>query len=359
MKPISFAVFALCAATVCSTPKVQAETVAPQLQDVPQMQSATIDLRNIKPSVMAYWLDPQRETLPNAKKIPLQVDASLVVLPEGIDKIEAFDNRNELVIRGTEDGVQDLRELVDFLDKPIPMIEIQVQYIHLSKAARALTSPLTSPSDGISVTFNTRSQYDELQKLIASGKAQIIGAPRITTWNKMQAKIVEERQHFYVEVKGKDGGATEYLPMKWQRKFETVPTLNQDGTLTVDIRLFEGFAFKRSAKPASYAGWVPMVGMPKSKIVADDEPNFAPEPVKILPAGSVVLKDSWSRQMNTTANLKDGDTLLINGLSSREPSAGATENTADMLLVTARLVNTARLVHDAEDEKRLSSATNR
>lgn len=163
----------------------------------------------------------------------------------------------------------------------------------------------------------------------------------------MQAKVVEEQQHFYVEVKDKDGGTTEYMPMKWQRKFETVPTLNQDGTITVDIRLFQGFVFKRSANPGSYVGYVPMVGMPKSKIVPDDEPNFAPEHVKILPAGSVVLKDRSECQMNTTANLKDGDTLLISGFGSREPSAGATEKTANMLLVTARLVNIARLVDNA------------
>lgn len=126
MKPISFAVFALCAAAVCSMPKVQAETVAPQLQDVvPQMQSAMIDLRNVKPSIMAFWLSPQRETSPDAKRMPLlQVDASLVVLPLGIESITAFDKTNQLSIRGTEESIERVLELVTFLDKPIPMIEI-------------------------------------------------------------------------------------------------------------------------------------------------------------------------------------------------------------------------------------------
>lgn len=339
MKPISFAVFALCAAAVCLTPKVRAETVMPQLQNVvPQMQSETIVLRNVKPSVMSFWLSPHRDS-PDAKRIPLQVDASLVVMPEGIDRIEAFDSRNELAVRGTEDGVQDLRELVAFLDKPVPMIEIQTQYIHLSKAARPADD--SSYQSGVMVrTVGASSQFEELKKLLASGKAQIIGAPRVTTFNNMQASIVEARQQFYAELKGKDG-KTEYMPMRWQRKLQTVPTLNHDGTLTVSIQFVEGFVSNGSEKPASYAGYVPyvpMVGMPKSKIVPDDKPSPAPEIVRSLPAGAVVLKDFSTRHVNTTANLKDGDTLLIDGVGSSETSAEPTEKTTDMLLITARLV---------------------
>ncbi|HVF85098.1 MAG TPA: hypothetical protein VM821_03890 [Abditibacteriaceae bacterium] len=59
MKLFRFAVFVLCAAAVCSMSKVRAEPAATQLQNATRVQpaaqgqSAMMQLRNIKPNVVA------------------------------------------------------------------------------------------------------------------------------------------------------------------------------------------------------------------------------------------------------------------------------------------------------------------
>ena len=248
MKPIRFAVFALCAATVCSTPKVQAETVVPQLQNVPQMQSAMIDLRNVKPSVMAFWLDPQRETSPDAKRFPLQVDPSLVVLPSGITNITASDKTNEISIRGSQQSVEKLRALIAFLDKPIPMIEVEMQMVQLPKTLMPSTATTKMASSNPDVeAFDGR----EIVKLIAVGKAKIVHAPRVTTFNKMQAMIVSMGSNtFFAPPLDAEGKSNRSITIGFGQKFSVTSTLNRDETFVLDLDCVDGFfLYKKDASP--------------------------------------------------------------------------------------------------------------
>lgn len=105
-------------------------------QDVPVPRSQSkqmrkIALRNVKPSVMAWWLDPQNNPRPgNAAPLPLAPPVQIAV-PEGIDRIVAIDAQGALLVFGTDEAVRELRDTIAFLDRPQRQTEIEGRIISI------------------------------------------------------------------------------------------------------------------------------------------------------------------------------------------------------------------------------------
>jgi len=185
MKPISFAVFALCAAAVCSTPKVRAETAAPQAQDATQVQTEAIELRNVKPSVMAYLLDSEHQAEPSDE---LKMRTSLAqqgvtyfhlvgqrfhVPPQpGIVKdvqLVPDDSSNTLNVSGDPAAIERVRVAVRALDKETPRFEIEARVVQVP-----LDSPLyRSQSQDKSLPYISTS-WNAVKQLEAAGKLRVI-----------------------------------------------------------------------------------------------------------------------------------------------------------------------------------------
>lgn len=192
MKPISFAVFALCAATVCSTPNVQAETIAAQSQDATQVQSAAIDLRYVKPSLMAYLLDSEHQTEP-PEELKMRTwlaqqgmtENSLIaqwfhVPPQpGIVKdvqLVPDDSSNTLNVSGDPTAIERVIVAVRALDKETPRFEIEARVVQVP-----LDSPLyRSQSQDKSLPYISTS-WNAVKQLEAAGKLQVIESYTIPT----------------------------------------------------------------------------------------------------------------------------------------------------------------------------------
>lgn len=95
-------------------------------------------LKYVKPSVMAFWLDPKNHEVPPELQqvIPgtsnLKQGDVLVVpsplssrfrLPAGVDRVVAVDPQNALLVFGTPEGLAQLRMMVAFLDRPTRSVE--------------------------------------------------------------------------------------------------------------------------------------------------------------------------------------------------------------------------------------------
>ena len=184
MKIVQLAVFTLCAA-VCFVPKTQAGTVIPQLQNVPQMQSTAIEVRNLTPSAVAYRLDSQQQSeTPEMLKMRAWLARQGVmegVLTEkwmympsqpGIAKdveLVPDDKSDTLNVSGEAAAVERVRAAVRALDKETPRLEIEARVVQVP-----LDSPLyQSLSRDKSVPYVATS-WDAVRQLEAAGKLRVI-----------------------------------------------------------------------------------------------------------------------------------------------------------------------------------------
>ena len=301
MKPISFAVFALCATAVCSMTSVRAETVA--TQTATPIQNATIVLRHIKPSLMAYWIDPQHTKLELSKRIPLQHDiftprpARAVVnssrknvlqpdtfkqgeLPPGAESLTANDAANELIVRGSQEGIERVRELAWFLDKPILLIEVEMQLAQLPKTLLATdAAKMLSINPDIEV-------FDggAIIKLSASSKAKIVAAPRVTTFNRVQAVVSSfHTSTFYAPLAAGDKSKRTVL-ISNGRRFSVQPIRQREGTMTLNVNYFDGF-FQHNNEAS----------------------------VEITP-----LSSPFNRTIQTVTNANEGQTVALRNLKEKD-----------------------------------------
>lgn len=173
-------------------------------------------LRNIKPSLMAFWLDPQNHELPSeigpapafGAKAPVRTPKkNAFVLPEGVDRIVAIDPQDALLVFGTPEGVAKLQETIAFLDKPLRQIEIEAQFVSVKTedvaafgidlaTARGNFNANTAGGQlgaaskpGIQVGFVRGNFQAALSTLQKAGRIKVISAPRVTAINNLAAQI--------------------------------------------------------------------------------------------------------------------------------------------------------------------------
>ena len=113
-----------------------------------------IKLNNVPSDIMAYWLDPARQRVPIqlavstrngdlrggiVDDLPRQPGNALgplgLKLPQGIDEIIPIEPQRVLLVRGTQVGIEELRQLVQRVDVPLRQTEVEVLFLELTPAA--------------------------------------------------------------------------------------------------------------------------------------------------------------------------------------------------------------------------------
>lgn len=89
--------------------------------DANKPRTYAIRIKNVSPSLMAYWLDPKNHAAPPSA-LPGEREAIAILkdysLPVGVERIVAVDPQNALLIFGTPKGAQELMQTIDLLDQP-------------------------------------------------------------------------------------------------------------------------------------------------------------------------------------------------------------------------------------------------
>lgn len=123
-----------CAAQSAIVPAPPATQAQPEGSS-PRKWRQQIQLRSIKPGLMAFWLDPTHNSwrpefgqraLSQLEQLPQKFR-----LPEGVDQIVPVDPQNALLVFGTEAGVRQLRDIVAVLDRPQRQIELQARILSM------------------------------------------------------------------------------------------------------------------------------------------------------------------------------------------------------------------------------------
>lgn len=246
------------------TPGVVPPTRASQF-DKPIEPNATVKrtfkfaLKNVKPSLMAYWLDPANHEAPGEIR---QFEPLVAVpagrpnqkgafsLPKDVDRVVAVDPQNALLVFGTPEAANELAQTINFLDRPLRQVELEGTFIRInSKDLDAIVQNLT-PLGGSRMWRVPSNSKTALDGLIKSDKAKVLSSPRILAINNLTADV-KETVNEPVQL-GDANGTPSALPegtsllLETNRSLNVTPTINNDDTVTLSARVGEGIRLKNS-----------------------------------------------------------------------------------------------------------------
>ena len=318
----------------------------------------TVQLKNIKPSTMAYWLDPKNQKLPienvreaeaeataqetgRVTRVPraenvntsnsnqmtsyssasnqvtggqgggstsaLPSSGGTVALPDGVDNLIAVDSLNVLLVRGTDEGVDRLREVIALLDRPIAQIEIEAQFVSVAvqdvnQFQLDFNNPGSNAPDSIigtpgrlAISGRVGNFRANLLAVLSNGRTKVVTSPRVTTFNNQAASLVSQtRQTIFIRrvtlIPGNNGNNPtqqvdfDQFDLNTGTVLTVVPTLLKDGTINITLR-------------------------PDFSIAGD---GFQATP------DAPVIPSVLQQVITTSANIKDGDTLAIGGLRTTD-----------------------------------------
>lgn len=261
------------------------------------------------------------------------------LLPKGLaGPPVAFAPLNGLIVRGTEDAIEEFKKLVALLDVKVPQVEIESQFVKMRVSdSRAfgidwswLTSEVTvdagiSPGGGTFVIQYGKGNFaSTLSALLQTSKARTIAAPRVTTMNNYPASIIFADTHpifltSSVVQPGLPGGQVitgttlTFLPITTQ--LVVIPRINGDGTITTFL----------TPTIAGTAGTVTIPG-----------------------GGSLPIPTSQSVQ--TMLRVKNGETIVMGGFvsSQRTKNRSKIPLLSDIPIIGKLFVGTDDAVTDEE-----------
>ena len=140
-----------------AAPLVPAPAQAGGIVLTPELHTRVFELRNVKPSLVAYWFDPAHQSMPldilwgrtASLNLSIQIGAEMgpdgvvkprprlpgnangpvgLVLPTGIQKISAIDPQGALFAVGTQEGLDALGTLLPTLDVALVQYEIEARF---------------------------------------------------------------------------------------------------------------------------------------------------------------------------------------------------------------------------------------
>ena len=199
-----------------------------------------VTLSHVKPSLMAQWIQPE---VFGVARVPVDESLSTFKLP-GNWVLSPNDSNNTLDVRyaGSDKGesIEKLRDIIASLDKPIPQIEISMKLIKVQSAELGFLGMTDSEGKTSALGISSYGSA-EIDKLIATKNATVITAPRVTTFNRAIAAIVQSVVGgFYSKTIDEKNVLFGYAAAKWERRWEATPQIKDDGTITLVYGFLRG-----------------------------------------------------------------------------------------------------------------------
>ncbi len=126
------------------------------------------------------------------------------LLPDGMMPPIAYMPLNVLIVRGTQEAIDQFKEVLALLDQQTKQVSISTKFVQvettLDKAfgidffvdngSLGFFNVGLAPATGLTVVRFTRGRFTaELRTLLNEGRAQIINEPRVTTQNNLPAEV--------------------------------------------------------------------------------------------------------------------------------------------------------------------------
>ena len=224
----------------------------------------------------------------------------LMAFAPGVYNIIPYEPENALIVIGTPEGIEQFKKLLQLLDVPVRQVEISAEFVEISTdVTKSLgidwmltNNEVTVIGQGMSpgtgstlvIGYTTPRVRAQLAALMKEGKARVVNAPRVTTYNNYPAyiSVTQDIPYWYPETTLTQFGGTQttWVPdmISVGTTLTVTPTINGDGSVTCYI--------------------TPSVS---------DVVGFVTGPTGSLPQTS-------TRDMDTIARVMSGETLVIGGL---------------------------------------------
>ena len=258
MKQITLVALLGVAALQGTTMGVRAQT-APTMPATKQDAKANLHyfrLKNVQPSLMAYWIDPNHNSLPGQSdngfnsymdSKPQWPDGTVsdekeerkFTLPASVGRAIASDEHDVLSVEVGDADVEPLRELLNSLDQPLRRIEIEAQFVEMDKAdLKKFDLDTTAGNDnhGMSVGLMRNNFTSTLSKLIVENKVKIISAPRAKAVDNVIAQLGDSEMS---RIPSQLEAARKSRELPTNKLWLNIkPTINPDNSLTLRYRAF-------------------------------------------------------------------------------------------------------------------------
>jgi len=203
--PLCFVLFA--SITLC---KSQQPVSAQQYYQAEKKEWRFVRVRNVRPDILAYLIDPDHQ------KTPPEFQQHSPVFPEHYKRkmftdpfapftpnqtfgalITPDDSSNVLWILSTQKSFDQAKRLIDFLDKPIAQVECELEVVKINDEdietipKGTFSYRLSTPTKNSPYKLSVISDDSKvtLDKLVAQGKATILNAPRITVMDHLTSSL--------------------------------------------------------------------------------------------------------------------------------------------------------------------------
>ena len=271
-------------------------------QPAQQIRQRAVKIKNLPSAVVAYMLDPKHNPRPVGWP---EADKSQVKgafdLPDGITQIVSIDPQNVLLVKyGNDEGLRQLRELIDVLDQLLRQVELEAQCVQISledakafgiefsrneavvlRGKQGEKAPITVHFGSVRGNFTAR-----LNALIADKRAKVLTAPRVTALNNLSATM-----EMKVDIGTLSDGKRTFTFEPVGAELTITPTINGDDTITLLL--------------------------------------------------NAISKNGEDSKAGAIANLRDGDTIALSGLSPLFAPAGAIDSPNILIFLTARIIRRA------------------
>lgn len=278
--------------------------------------------------------------------------------PKGIGTIIAIDAQNTLLVYGTAEGITQLRQIIDFLDRPIRQVEIEAQFVDVGTTdAKAfglnISSRITDDDDdssvasnfgtlpsvsgGTSLTARFGSYQATLKALLSNKKARIVNSPRVTTLNNLTATLFSATSTPIVlssstsGIGGQVGSQQNAFFLTTSIGLVVTPTINNDDTITVFLTPQVQVQTPVQSTSTSAGG-------------DDDNNNNNQNTASSIPSFT-------SQYLTTVATVKDGDTIVLGGLRTKNVSY--TEDSIPILSKIPIIGNLFKTKQKNDDDREL------
>ena len=171
-----------------------------------------LKLKNVRPSLLASLLDSVSNFIPQPKPDENQIQprANHFLLPAGIEQVIAIEEQSALLVRGTKEGVEKIKPLIEMLDQPNQFVEIEAQFIDISAdnlkdfgidfqpiPVPLVINPELAPKSKIEKSeFAAGLVRHDFQKtltaVLRNNRAKVVNAPRVTAFNTFPAMLSAE-----------------------------------------------------------------------------------------------------------------------------------------------------------------------
>ncbi|MDH7482587.1 MAG: hypothetical protein QHH26_11535 [Armatimonadota bacterium] len=262
------------------------------------------------PGRPTYTRPGQTQTQPGQAPGQTTTTQQTGLWPEGVDFIMPYELDNSLIVKGTDEGIEELESTIRQLDLPPKQVSIKAEFVEISTTEasslgidwsleRANSSFQTQFGPGGNVIFGyaNGNVMATLRTKLLQNKAKIINAPIISTLNNVPATIQVGRQVPYwttiITSPGQGQLVTQQVPLFLSISSQLLvrPTINRgDNSITV---------------------WI-------QPVVADQG-----DPVKGPDGTEIPITNQQS--LSTTRRVANGETIVIGGIIRKSDSTNVTK----------------------------------